>query len=245
MSMPVASQAEMFPQGQPEGVTQWSPGNTQGEQIPLGLPSRPERFEDIQRLRTERPFSEAIADKRDLQGQIKWNKSAMQDTQGGEAARKASWMGHADQIDKALEEAAAFGKIPPDALEGYRQNMRNFSTAATVHDPAMKMAERQGQIGLGLGDMVAGAAAGDPGVALASRAGRGRGAAVGAAITETLSEGAAKGGQIAQAAARVVPAITQAAQNNPPGTPKSDIEREANSDTKKQLKGWWQHLTGE
>jgi hypothetical protein len=204
----------------------------------------PEPFTTYEHERTYRPFSEAVADKRALQDQIKWNKSAMQDSMGGEAARKTSWQGHADQIDKALDAAAARGEIAPEALAGYRDNMKNFSTAATVYDPAMRMAERQGQIGLGAADLLAGAAAGDMGVSVASRAGRGRGAAMGAAITETASEAMTKGGKAAQAAARAVPAIGQALQNNPPGTPKSDIEREANSGTKAQLKGWWQHLTG-
>jgi hypothetical protein len=211
-----------------------------------GVPAAevPEPFTTYEAERTYRPFSEAIADKRALQDQVKWNKSAMQDSMGGEAARKASWVGHAQQIDAALDSAAARGEITPEALAGYRKDMQNFSTAATVHEPAMRMANRQGEIGLGAADMLAGAAAGDPGMALASRAGRGRGAASGAAIMEAASATSSAAGSAMTAAGRVIPAIGQAVQNNPPGTPKSDIEREANADTKAQLKGWWQHLTG-
>jgi hypothetical protein len=217
-------------------------------ELPGVPPARaPEPYSEYQAQRSSRSFPEAIADKRQLQNEVKWNQSAMQDSMGGAAAKKTSWTQHAQQIDAALDAAAARGEIAPETLSGYRENMKNFSTAATAFDPAMRMAERQGQVGLSGTDLMTGMALGggaDGGLAMmANKAGRGRLPGLGAAAMDRTANAAQSVSNVTAAAGRAVPAIAAAQEQNP-GASKSDIERDANKTTKAALKGWWQHLTG-
>jgi hypothetical protein len=247
LSMPVASQQQMFPDAPQSGVTQWSPGSLEGEQAAMSLSHQPERFEDLTRPRPGRPFHEAIADKRQFANEIKWNKGAQTATMGQDAAQKAAWSGLSDQIGHALDAAAARGEITQDALQAYRQNSKDFSTSAAVFDPALRMAEKHGQSGLSAGDLLAATAAGggvDGGLAvLANKGTRGTyaGAKQGALYNAGgAAEGAAEAGKLGM---RAMPAIQAAARENP-GAPKSQVEEAANAKTKKALKGWWEILTG-
>lgn len=185
------------------------------------------------------PFSEAIKDKRDVAGRIKWNKSAQQDTYGQEAVNKAVWSQLKEQSDAALDKAVAEGSIDPEALATYKKDNREFSTAAQVFDPAMKMAERNAETGLSARELLWATALGgglEGGIgAMAAKAGRGGIAGAQAGLANKASQASGALSSTLKGGARVLPAM-QEAQQKKPDAPKGEQRAEANQITKDQLK---------
>jgi hypothetical protein len=110
-------------------------------------------------VRQALPFSEASKLKRLLGKQINWDKNprAQQVAQGTEEARKLTWKGVTQQIDKAL---GADPRIDPAKLANYGTAKKDFSVSATAFDPAVSMMEREGETGLGARDLMAATAFG-------------------------------------------------------------------------------------
>jgi hypothetical protein len=226
----------------------WRPSPApQGEQLDLGM-------NEVQKTplagqatltRDSMPLPEAVANKRDLGNRIDWAmKRSDQTTIGQEAARKYTWGELRDRITNALQEEVAAGKIPASALADYQKNMQDFSTAATVYDPALKMAEKNGQSGLSLTDLAAGAALGGGpagGLAVvAHKASRGMAPATAARVSKIVSGAMSLPGAAMQEAGNLPAAVggkltpVEQAQQENPGAPKQAILEDANSKLKQQ-----------
>lgn len=107
------------------------------------------------------PLDHAIATKRWLADQINWGKNPNTSrTFAQDAAQKVVHAGLKDQIIDTLEREVAGGHVSPAELEAYKQANKNYGVAAQSLDPALRMAERHGQMGIGLKDYVAGALVG-------------------------------------------------------------------------------------
>ena len=167
------------------------------------------------------------------------NKSKQAGEYGEEAAAKGAWSQLKEQMDKSLEGGVARGEIDPDALSQYRQDNKDFSTAATAFDPAMRMAERNGTASMGVGDLITAHAFGggiDGGViAVGSRGLRGKTGAIMASGARNLSSLAGAAEKALKGSARVIPALSQARSENPTAE-KGEIQSKANSITKQELR---------
>lgn len=225
----------------------WTPGSLDAQQTDLGVATiqKTPLAAEATLTRDAMPLEEAVANKRNIGDRIDWSKKrADQTTYGQEAARKYTWGELSDRITNALQDEVARGKIPASAMAQYKKNMADFSTAATVHDPALKMAERHGQIGLGLTDLLtASAVGGGPAgglAALTSRATRGMAPASAARTAKLISGAAEFGAGAAAVGKRVAPqltAIEEAQQQAPEGASKYEIEEAANRRLKSQIHG--------
>lgn len=191
------------------------------------------------------PLSDAITTKRFQGNKVNWQKNPYANTvdQAQDTARKYTWGQLKDTIGRSLDSEAAAGRIDPKSVAKYRQDNKDFSTAATAYDPALRMSERQDQVGLSLPEMIAGGAIGGPAGALttmAAKAGRGSGAAATAATLKKIgvtSGGIAKG---APMAGRLSPIA--AAQQTSPDASKDEVQETANEDLKERLQNWWERL---
>lgn len=227
----------------------WQPGQLQGQQTDLGVAdvTKTPLQGEAQLTRESMPLAEAVTNKRDLGNRIDWAmKRSDQSTIGQEAARKYTWGELRDKITNALQEEVAAGKIPASAMADYEKNMSDFSTAATVYDPALKMAERNGQSGLSLTDMMAGAALGggpSGGLAvLAHKATRGMAPATAARVMKLIGGLAEGSGALAGAAGKVPGAVAspvEQAQQQNPDAPKHVVVDAANANLKRQ---WYESL---
>lgn len=242
----LGTQGELFPGSKPQGIAQtsqepWTPGDLRGvqEPIPLGMSTQPERSEVLSRPRPGRNFSEAVKDKRALAEEINWNKSKQAGEYGEEAAAKGAWSQLKEQMDKSLEGGIARGEIDPAAVQQYRKDNKDFATAATAFDPAMRMAERNGTASMGVGDLITANAFGggiDGGViAVGSRGLRGKTGSIMASGARNLSAGAGAAEKALKGSARVIPALSQARSENPKAE-KGEIQSKANSITKQELR---------
>lgn len=240
------SLAEVPPRPAPKPEP-WTPGELSGQQMDFGMAAvQKTPLETTATItRDSMPLQEAIANKRNLADRIDWSKKrADQTTYGQEAARKYAWGELSDRITNALQDEVTRGKIPASAMAQYKKNMQDFSTAATVYDPALKTAERHGQVGLGLTDLLTASAVGGGPIgglaALSTKATRGMAPAVAARFNKMLAGMAEFGAPAAAGAARVAPqltAIEQAQQDAPEGTPKHEIVDAANRQLKSQIHG--------
>jgi hypothetical protein len=188
------------------------------------------------------PFTDAMKSKRYMADKIKWNQrpGAPGADFSDDAARRFAWSGLKGNIQDSLKDAAEQGQIPKEDLLNYFKANKDFSTAATVQQPAMKMAERAGETGLGLSDLMAGAAMGNPLASLASRTARGALPATLAATTRGAGQAAQGFGQALETGAKMAPIM--AAQSRMPDATKAEVEKAANQDLKDQIKNWWSHL---
>ncbi len=201
----------------------------------------------------------AIANKRDLGNNVNWLKNpGTANTPAAETARKYLFGNLKEGISNTLESEASAGRLDPQKVAAYKRANSTFSTASSVLDPALKMAEKNKQGGLSLGALVAGTAlGGGPGGLAAAGANsmlKGTGSGV-AASTANAVGGAAQGLGKAAAFMGARPAIASpivaAKASLPPGTPKSEVEKSANSSLKSQIqeaaqnatsREWWQSL---
>lgn len=184
------------------------------------------------------PLTDAMRMKRYLGKKIDWAQkpNAEHSGLGENAAQKLAWKGISDQIDSALKGDV---RVDPTKLGEYNSARKNFHTAATAFDPALKMAEREGEIGLGARDfMAAQAFGGGPAGGLASMANKQlagtlpstasnaiRAAGAGSKLAGVLSRGAAKGSPVTAARAAL-----------PEGTPENKVREEANNKVKNELR---------
>ena len=156
------------------------------------------------------PLNEAIEAKRFLQERVNWQKrpNALPQSYGTEQARKAAWGGLKDEIRTTLENDP---NVDKSALLEYFKNNKNFSTAASAFDPAMRLAERNSQAGLGLTDMAASAVVGGGPTgglaAMAHRAGAGMAPASAATAVKIGGFAAKQGGRLTQAGEKVAPTM--------------------------------------
>jgi len=144
-----------------------TPSSPRGPQAPVEEPL-PEATAQV--ARENIPLTDAMRLKRYLGKRIDWAKkpNAEHTGLGEDAAQKLTWKGISDQIDTALKGESG---IDPTKLAEYNTARKNFHTAATAFEPALKMAEREGEIGLGARDfMAAQAFGGGPVGGLASMA---------------------------------------------------------------------------
>jgi len=194
--------------------------------------------------RSSMPLKEVFADMQDLGGNIDWGRNKLTtEAPAAEVARKFLYGGYKDKVGKALVAEAEAGRIAPEKVAAYTKANKDFSTAAAVSDPALKMAERNEQAGLSLKDLVVGAATGNPFASVVSRGMQGSGGAVGARgayATGGLASGAGKIlSGVASApgalAGAIAPSPIQKASQEQPGAPKSVVETTANTDLKEQI----------
>lgn len=197
------------------------------------------------------PLQDAIATKRFQGDQINWarNPNTTPMRRGEDVARKFTWGQLKDTIQRSLDEQAAKGAIDPKALENYRAANKNFTTASTAYDPALRMAERQNQRGLSLKDLMAGAVMGGPTGAVTAL---GSGAAHGK-LPSTLARGAKISGGISRLGQGAAIAeqhmlrddtshpssanpVQEAKAQLPPGTPDHEVKAAANLNVKESLK---------
>lgn len=198
------------------------------------------------------PLQDAIATKRFQGDQINWarNPNTTPVRRGEDVARKFTWGQLKDTIQRSLDAEAEKGTISNQDLAKYRGANKNFTTASTAYDPALRMAERQNQRGLSLKDLMAGAVMGGPTgavTALGSGAARGKlpsSLARGAKITS----GVARLGQGAAIAEKHMlrddtdhpdNPVDQAKSEMPPETPDHEVKAAANSKVKENLAHWY------
>lgn len=243
----------------PMGGQQRLPHTSAAEQMSMELPHRSgpqytqKPLEGVASVQSDTmPLQDAIATKRFQGDQINWarNPNTTPMRRGQDVARKFTWGQLKDTIQRSLDNEAAKGTIDPKALENYRAANKNFTTASTAYDPALRMAERNNQRGLSLKDLMAGAVMGGPTGAVTAL---GSGAAHGK-LPSSLARGAKISGGIAKLGQGAAVAekhmlrddtshptnpVDQAKAELPPETPDHEVKAAANSKVKENLAHWY------
>ncbi len=237
------------PKSAPEPA--WQPGALEGQQksldsqyIDVARGPQPELSTPLpdaaaQISRENLPFNEAAKLKRLLGKQIDWQNNPRTQQSGNDLgtdqARKLTWKGVAQQIDKAL---SGDSRIDPKKLAGYNQAKKDFSVSATAFDPSVKMMEREGEVGLGARDLMAGAAfgGGNPIVgglsSMAHKTGSGMMPSAGSAVLRGYAHSA---NALAPLLKKSATPMAVARQTAPEGAPEAEIQQLANDDVKRSL----------
>lgn len=222
------------------------PGTASPEQLAMELPHRSgpqftqtpvEASGTIER--ESMPLDQALENKRDMASRINWtrNPNAPKTSYGEEQARKTTWGGLKDSIQETLTREAAAGRINPDDVAALGTANKNYSTAATAYDPAMKMAEKNSQ-GASARDIALGTAmSGHGGLAmLAAKTGAGllpaTEARTAAILGGTLRGAGAGAGAAAANPGTVGALIGSAKASAGPDATETDIKRDANDKLK-------------